>query len=217
MRGVKTIVTAADELWLVEHYADTKNADILKHLGWSPCAWRTLRRAAHRLGLKKSAAFMRRCQAHTTECARIANQGEGNAGKVNLLKYGRVHQFRKGENNTMRNGEDNERRRLAKMRETRNATIRRERVRINWGLEQRTRLKLVREPRERTLLRHNFKARGYDVPCRGTMTIGYDGQTRRSAVMERHARELGLEIIACDEGKYQTGSGTASRRTMTRT
>lgn len=124
MKGTKHIITTAQEAWLIEHYSDTKNADILEHLGWDANQGRSLRRIAALLGLQKSRDFMHQAQTNAMEHARIANQGEGNAGAKNLLLYGVAHRFKKGENNIQRIGAEREAARLKKSHDSRCETIR---------------------------------------------------------------------------------------------
>lgn len=182
------------EDYLRAHYAETKNEALLAELGMPPNAYRTMRRLASSLGLKKSAAFMAACQREGVSKARDVLRGVGNAGRKNL-ELGARYRYKPGETCVQRLGEEGERRRLAKSHATRNETIRKERMRIRWGLEQRTRMKLVSEDRRATTLRHNLKVHGYEIPCRGSKTIYYTNHTRRSALMETHAAKLGLTIL----------------------
>lgn len=194
MKGTKHIITPAQEAWLIEHYSDTKNADILEHLGWDANQGRSLRRIAALLGLQKSRDFMHQAQTNAMEHARIANQGEGNAGAKNLLLYGVAHRFKKGENNIQRIDAEREAARLKKSHDSRCETIRKERIRINWGFEQKTKMKFTREGAARTSVRHALKKRGYIVPHRGARTIYYDSQTRRSLQVEARATKRGFTI-----------------------
>ena len=73
-------------------------------------------------------------------------------------------------------------------------TIRRERLRIKWGLEHRTKLKLEREPGTRSDYRHALKKRGYIIPCRGSLVAYYTDETQRSTLVERRATNHGLTI-----------------------
>ncbi len=193
MKGKKHRITREQEAWLIENYADTKNEDLLAHIGWEANAGRSLRRIAVRLGLAKSKDFMRATQAKATAHARIANQGEGNAGARNLRIYGKAHQFKKGVTSRQRLGDERENERLRKMRISRNETIHKERIRINWGFEQQTKLRLISNPKQ-TMTRHALKKRGYIVPCRRATTVYYDSDTVRSEKVERRAAERGIII-----------------------
>ena len=73
-------------------------------------------------------------------------------------------------------------------------TIRRERLRIKWGLEQRTKLRLGKEPRKRADYRHALKKRGYIIPVPGSREVYYTDESKRSALVERRATSHGLTI-----------------------
>lgn len=76
----------------------------------------------------------------------------------------------------------------------RGLNIHKERMRIRWGFDQKTRMRLVREPRERTTLRHSLKQKGYIVPHRGATTVFYDSNTRRNSLVEERAAKRGFII-----------------------
>ena len=193
MKGRKTILTQEQERWLAERYPVTKNAELAERLGVS---WRTVVRLAHARGLAKSREFIVAVQREGAEAARVMNSGEGNKGKANLLKYGAAYRFKPGVSSVERLGEDVERERLRKAHEKRNATIRRERVRIKWGLPQLTKMRLVSNRKHRAL-RYALKKRGYIV-ARASTTAFYDDSTDRSLIVERHATAVGFKIFKKD-------------------
>lgn len=192
MKGKKTELTDEQRRWLMEHFADTKNEDCARRCG---CSLRTVVRLARGMGLAKSREFMVAAQRHAADEARIMNKGEGNRGKENLLRYGHQYQFRKGESNVQRLGEEKDRERIRKTRETRNKTIASERMRIKWGFEQKTRLRLVRQPKQWISYRYTMKRRGY-IASRGSREIYYNETTNRSAAVENNATKAGLIIKA---------------------
>lgn len=130
--------------WLVKRYAGTDNFTLADTLGVSES---TLHRLARRFGLKKSPAYMRKCQRETAAAAKYfrdksgLNEAMRGVYSENLQK-GAAYQFRRGENNRQRNGDENERNRVISAAVTRRETIRRERARIKAGLPQKTKLKL---------------------------------------------------------------------------
>lgn len=192
MRGKQTQWQQWQLDYLIANFADTKNEELTAHIGVS---LRTMHRMASALGLRKSPEFMVRCHAATVAAAAAANRETGgNAGKINLLRNCHRFWFRKGETLRDRIGEERERESRRKSREKRNETIRKERMRINWGLEQRTRMKLVCEPTERTSYRNRLKKRGYIVPAHGSRVVYYTDETQRSALVERRATSHGLII-----------------------
>ena len=134
MKGIKTRWAQWQIDYLIAHFADTKNDELSEKLG---VHWRTMKRKAKMLGLRKSAEFMRQTQRHAAECAAIANEGEGNRGAINLLIYGKPYQFKKG--HPPLTGEK-EAERLRKVHAKRNETIRKDYMRLRWGLEPKTKL-----------------------------------------------------------------------------
>lgn len=192
MKGVEVKFTVEQEMWLEMHFPDTSNADCAKFCGCSP---RTIVRQARRMGLAKSCEFMLASRRRGQEMAALMNRGEGNKGKENLLKHGVKYRFQKGINCLQRLGAERERERSRKAHETRNATIKSERVRINWGFEQKTKLRLVRQPKQWVSYRNTMKRRGYIVE-RGSREIYYNEDTNRSAIVEQNAQAAGLIIKA---------------------
>lgn len=191
MKGHKTILTPEQHLWLVDNFPDTKNQDCARHLGIS---LRTVVRLARACELQKSREFMLMTQREAANEARVMNRGEGNRGAINLLKYGEKYRFRKGETCIQRLGKEKEAERLRKAHATRNETISRERMRINWGLPQRTNLRLVRQPKQWVHYRYTMKRRGYIV-SRAAREIYYNEDTDRSATVEHGAKAAGLIIL----------------------
>lgn len=129
MKGHKTILMPEQHLWLVDNFPDTKNQDCALHLCIS---LRTVVRLARACELQKSREFMLMTQREAANEARVMNRGDGNMGAINLLKYGEKYRFRKGETCIQRIGKEKEAERLRKAHATRNETISRERMRINW-------------------------------------------------------------------------------------
>ena len=191
MKGQKTILTPEQHRWLVDNFPYTKNQDCALHLGIS---LRTVVRLARALALHKSREFMLMTQRAATNEARVMNRGDGNRGAINLLKYGEKYRFRKGETSIQRLGKEKEAERLRKAHATRNETISRERMRINWGLTQRTNLRLARQPKQWVYYRYTMKRRGYIV-SRAAREIYYNENTDRSATVEHGAQAAGLIIL----------------------
>lgn len=85
----------------------------------------------------------------------------------------------------------------ALMRRTRNAIIRKERMRIRWGLEQVTAMKLVCNHR-RIWLKSKLRRCGY-LTERGSPVVRVPPGLRRHPVLEAHAVALGLIIETARE------------------
>ncbi len=198
MQGVKFNFTEQQVQYLVANFADTKNAELAARLG---CGESTVHRLARQLGLTKSREYMVRCNRNSLEACWLANKGEGNHGKNNLIIYGARYRFKKGERPIDRIGAEGEARRLEKVRAKRNELIRRERLRIKWGLPQLSKIKLVLDEKAgqlQRMSRYALKQKGYIV-TRGAKVIYYDGSTQRSAIVERNARKKGLTILSIQE------------------
>lgn len=179
-------------MYLIENFATTKNMELAAHLG---CGESTLHRTARKMGLKKDREFMMRLNSESLAACHAANRGTGNSGKKNLLKHGVKYRFKKGERPVDRLGEEGERRRIEKLRKTRNELIRKERMRINWGLPQHTNIKLGSRT-EHIPMRYQLRLKGY-IAARGAKVIYYNNDTQRSALMEKHATAMGLTFEPC--------------------
>ena len=190
MSGIKVQLTVEQEMWLKVHYADTSNEECAKHLG---CGWRTVVRRARRMGLAKSQSFMEQSWRKGVEAMRIMNSGEGNRGKNNIVIHGAKYRFKKGENYKSRCTPEQWAELHRKGLETRKAIIRSERARISWGFEQKTKMRLVRQPQPWVYYRCVMKRRGY-VVTRGSRVVCYNENTNRSAIVERNALAAGLII-----------------------
>ena len=184
--GKKIVLTPRQEAWLVRHFRNTKNVELADHLGISESA---LHRFARALGLKKTKQFMRKCQAATTAAAHASHLRNGTyPPKGYRIPRSEEFQFKPGETSLDRLGKRKEKRRLAKAQASRRAKIAEDRLRVKWGLEQLTRVKLNPQPREAIFQRYYLRKHGYHVE-RGSMTVYYDGTTQRCPKMEK--RKMG--------------------------
>lgn len=188
----KIVLTPEQEDWLREHYATNYNKDCAAHLGISESS---LHRHARRLGLKKDPKWFYQVELLHCQMMADANRGSGNHGTKNLLIYGAPHRFKKGVTSRERLGDEKELQRLEKSAATRRETIRKERMRINWGFEQQTRLKIGHD-RKRALTRHALKKRGYIIPERAARVAYWDSNTNRSPIVEQHAADRGITIAS---------------------
>ena len=130
----KIVLTDDQQQWLRDNYATTLNKDCAAHLGISESS---VHRWARQLGLTKDPDWFHALVMERVRMMAAVNRGPGNHGKKNLLIYGQPHRFRKGYTNRERYGEENERRRIQRAAATRRETIRKERMRIRWGLHVR--------------------------------------------------------------------------------
>jgi len=169
--------------WLIAHFKNTKNDDIILRLSITHSS---LHRFARKMGLKKTSQFVHKCQAATTEAARIANKNNNWPPKGYKIPRSEENRFKPGVSYRQKFGTNKDRKRINKIHQSRNKTIALDRIRIKWGLEQKTKLKLIVQPRSKVNYRHNFKKRGYIVD-RDAKTIYYNQNTNRSLIAEKRA------------------------------
>lgn len=183
-------LTQEQREWFVANFDHTKNQELADHLGTSP---RSVTRMARELGLKKTKEFVAAMQRNASEHgARVTRLMGGNAGAVNLLKYGKATRFKPGTRKDRMSAEV-----FAEMHrrigESRKETFRKERVRVNWGFEQKTNLRVVRCPKEKIEIRHGLRKRGYEIG-RASNDATVTNETRRSIKMEARAEKMGIKF-----------------------
>lgn len=77
--------------------------------------------------------------------------------------------------------------------ESRKETLRKERVRVNWGFEQKTNLRVVKSPKGKARLRNGLRKRGYEI-ARASNEATVTNETRRSIKMEARAEKMGINF-----------------------
>lgn len=190
MRTEKIILTDRQRNWLIKHYKHTKNDEVMAKLGLTIAG---LHRFARELGLKKSRQFMQRCQAATTEAARIANKARGWPPKGYRIPRGDEFGFKKGVTSAERLGPERNRERIRKAAESRRKTVAAEKRRILFGLPQRTKLK-IGYSRMKVHYRYELRKHGYQVAKGANEAFVVDGTVRSLAIEER-AIKHGIRII----------------------
>ena len=184
-------LTQEQREWFVANFCTMKNQELSDHLGTSP---RSVTRMARELGLWKTRAFMCAMQRNASEHAARANRlMGGNAGAVNLLKYGKEHRFKPGTSQKDRMSAEAFTEMHRRIGESRKETIRKERIRVNWGFEQKTNLRVVRCPKEKIDIRHGLRKRGYEIG-RASNEATVTNETRRSIKMEVRAEKMGIKF-----------------------
>lgn len=186
----KIILTPEQEQWLIRHFKHTKNDEIMSRLSLTHSA---LHRFARELGLKKSPQFMKKCQTTATQAAWAANRRKGWPPKGYIIPRSWECRFQKGVTNIERLGPKKEAERVRKAAESRRATVKKERIRIHWGFEQRTKLKLYGSRKKRQY-RYELRQRGYQVE-RGGSDAYVTAETQRSPIVETNARKYGIRVI----------------------
>ena len=202
-------LTEREEQWIVRHYHNTRNGDIIAKFGIGD---NQLRSVALKYGLKKTDRFMRRMHREAAEaCTRAFREhGESEraaerarqqwAERKRTGDYGGVG-FQKGESNKTRLSPRRYKAMLQKREQTRNETIRRDRLRIHWGLEPKT--KLVKQWSNKRdwrkyHYRHNFRQAGYAVDS-DSRDVYYFTDTVRHPVLESNAQKYGFRILPAEE------------------
>lgn len=149
-------LTQEEEAYLLANYATTLNRDIVEHLHTSR---RTLSRWARQYGLVKDwTAIEPKRRELISKLSR----------KALLLREYRGHpengiktRFQPGYNAREKFGAEKFAEMHRKTVETRRQTYKEERARVAFGLPQRTRLRVVRQPRQKIEDRCYLKKRGY--------------------------------------------------------
>lgn len=205
-RGGKSL-TERQVSWIINHYAHTKNADIMEKYGIGES---TLHRLARKYGLKKSKRYMTKTQRMATDAAhevcrrygvyeetrrRMRQEAAERKERGERPRNG----FQPGVTSLMRLGARRERERIRKAHASRKETIRRDRLRVRWGLEPITKMNLTpdgytKEHHRKSSHRHVFRRFNYIVD-RGSNDIYYDELTERRPLMESHAARYGLRIM----------------------
>lgn len=187
----KITLTPKQERWLTNHFKHTKNQECAERLGIS---LRSVVRIARSLGLVKSRQFMTKCQHETAEAAKKSHRLNGTyPPKGFRIPKSEVGQFKPGVTSRERLGDKREDERLRKSAESRRATIKRERRRILFGLDQQTKLKLFTNPKK-IQYRYALRQRGYRID-RGASEAYVCPETQRSPKIESRARKYGIRII----------------------
>lgn len=189
----KIILAETERDWMREHFSNTKNAEIAEHFGISP---RTVVRIAHDMGLAKHPDFTKAMQRNASEHgARVNRATGGNAGTKNLLLYGKAYQFKKGERQKDKMSVEAFEAMHRHIGEQRKKTIKAEKRRVLFGLEQKTKLRVVQAPKEKICLRNSLRKKGYKI-ARASNEVFITAATHRSEVMERRAMLMGISFTS---------------------
>ena len=184
-------LTQEQREWFVANFDHTKNQELADCLGTSI---RTVTRIARELGLWKSKEFVAAMQRNASEHgARTNRLRGGNAGAVNLLKYGKATRFKPGTSQKDRMSAEAFAEMHRRIGESRKETFRKERVRVNWGFEQKTNLRVIRCPPEKVYVRNKLRKRGYEI-ARASNEATVTNETRRSIRMEARAEKMGIKF-----------------------
>ena len=172
--------------WLIKHYKHTRNKDIISKFGISK---HSLYKMAKELGLKKSYQFMRKAYRENGMKGRLAAKAKGWPPKG----YKIPNQEKRLEKLRALKGKKLKKNHIEKIRQSVKKVIRDEKRRILFGLEQRTKKKLVKAPPMKIHCRYKLRKYGYHIEKGGTIAY-YDDNTRRSPHYEEVASKYKIKI-----------------------
>lgn len=207
--GTLPRLSAEQEAWIVKHYKHTTNPALMQRFGIGESE---LRRVVRKYGLRKSPQQMRKTQQAASQrgqeacleygvyddnAARQRDRWAAAKAEGDPNRYG----WQPGETQAQRFGTKRWRQMRQQANERRNKTIRSDRIRIHFGLEPRT--KLVKNYSARPdwhphHYRYALRKRGYLVEPSAREAY-YDGETRRSAVLEENASRWGIRCLPIED------------------
>lgn len=184
----KIVLTERQQKWLIRHFKNTKNDEIMARLGLTHS---TLHRFARELGLKKTTQFMHKCLAATTEAARRANRERGWPPKGYRIPNRKG--FEKGVTPEQRFGKKKNEERIRHLTESLRKMRASEKRRALFGLPQRTKLK-IGYSRKKVSYRHSLRKRGYEIE-RGGRLAYVTKNTERNLKVEQRAAKHGIRVV----------------------
>lgn len=173
------------QLWILRHFKNTKNDEIMAKFNISHSS---LHRFAREKSLKKTAKFQKQCQLNASREARKANKKNNWPPKGYIIPKSVENQFKKGITPAQRLGEKKNKQRILRLAESRRKTVESEKRRVLFGLEQKTKLKVIAAPSNKIAFKYTLKLRGYTCD-RFSNTIFFDSSTNRSEKSEKTAKE----------------------------
>lgn len=174
-------LTDKQKSWIIKRFRNTKNGEIMLKIGITHSS---LHRFARANGLTKTKQFVRKCQAATTKAARVVNKRNNWPPKGYVIPKSVENRFKKGVTPSERLGKRKNAERIIKLANSRAETVKAEKRRVMFGLEQKTKLKVVSGGHLKAAYRYTLKKRGYIV-ARDARDILYNENTDRSAIVER--------------------------------
>lgn len=175
------ILSEKQEKWLKANFKNTKNDVIMEKL---KITHSSLHRLARLMGLKKTRQFQKKCQLNAAKLANEVNRKNNWPPKG--YEVPNRNRFKAGVTPEQFLGKKKNAERIRKSAEARRKTVAAEKRRVLFGLPQRTKLKVVAAPHNKTAYRYTLKKRGYIVE-RGAKSIYYDENTNRNHTVEHTA------------------------------
>lgn len=193
--------------WFIKHFRNTKNDEIMEKLGIGES---TLHRVARKYGLKKTKQFVKKMRVNATEQAYVVCRRYGiydataERMRTKMLEISSRGEripgsFAPGVTNEQRLGKKRDRERIEKARQTRNETIRKERMRAKWDLPRLTNMHILPygyTDKRRLMSMHRYLFRKFNyIVERGSNDVFYDEHTERRPMMEANAHRYGLRVL----------------------
>lgn len=181
----KIILTPEQEQYLRDNYATVIHHTLCKHLGVSV---RTLVRMAKARGLVKD---MEAIAGQKSERISAALRHLSRIGKLKHSgpENGKATRFKNGFHAKELFGEEKFAEMHRKAAEARRKTLREERARVAFGLPQRTKLRVKRQPRQKIEDRCYLKRLGYILDEANNIAY-YTESTRRATVLESRPKRF---------------------------
>lgn len=177
-------LTPEEETYLIENYATTLNRDIVKHLNTS---MRTLARWARKYGLVKDMeAIEPQRRALISKLAHLALIFHDYKKRpLNGIET----RFKPGYKARELFGEEKFNEMHRKTVETRKKTFMEERARVAFGLPQKTKMRVKKQPRQKIQDRSYLKKRGYILDERENIAY-YTDKTQRATKLEARPKRF---------------------------
>ncbi len=176
-------ITDKQKKWIINHFKNTKNDVIIDKIGIKLSA---LHRFARENGLKKTKKFQSKCQLDASKKGREANKLNNWPPKGYIIPKSEEYRFKSGITPVIRLGKKKNNDRIRNSADSRRKTVLSERRRVLFGLEQKTKLKVVAAPSGKNAYRHLLKKRGYIV-TKACREIFYTSTTKRNEISESRA------------------------------
>lgn len=180
----KVILSDEQDMYLVKNYATVLNATLCQELGISA---RTLARLARERNLQKDMeAIESQRRKKLSESVRRALRRKGT---IRHPENGIKTRFKPGFNPIELFGEEKFREAHKKAIEARKKRFLEEHARVTFGLPQKTKMRVIRQPRQKILDRSYLKRRGYIIDDKENIAYWTD-ETRRATRLEARPKRF---------------------------
>lgn len=192
----KVVLKRSDAKWLKENYANIPNCKILEHLGISRGVLNRLIKEYH---LRKSPEYLKDINKESLRLATKAAKAKGWPPKGYIIPKSEEAR-KKGQEKMaeMRADEEINARWRKNMSIGRKKLYRDEKRRVLFGLEQKSKIKVVRASHAKVCCRTELRSLGYIVG-RGSNVAYWNEETKRDESKERLALKHGIMIVSCSE------------------